>query len=110
MAKDDFFPIVYRILATLYNNLKEDKENSKGLFDYECYDVKEKFFDYIIKYLIDEKYIINVKKNNYDIGNKYLGLENAQITPKGIEYLQDNSIMAKTKLFLKDIKSSIPFI
>ena len=100
MAQNDFFPVVYKILAELYNNLKEDQTNDIRMFDNESYDIKQSFFEYIINYLIDEKYIANVKKNKYDRGCKYIGLKEAQITPKGIEYLQDNSIMAKTKLFL----------
>ncbi len=110
MAQNDFFPIVYKILADLYNRLKEDEKVDMKIFDAEYYDIKQSFLDYIINYLIDEKYIANVKKNKYDTGAKFIGLKNVQITPKGIEYLQDNSIMAKTKLFLKDIKASIPFI
>ncbi|MBR4313710.1 MAG: hypothetical protein IKP66_02230 [Lachnospiraceae bacterium] len=110
MAQNDFFPIVYRILAALYKNLKEDKENDLGIFECELYEVKQSFLDYILEYLVDEKFIRNVKKSHYDNDKKFLNLKNAQITPKGIEYLQDNSLMSKTKMFLKEIKASIPFI
>lgn len=40
----------------------------------------------------------------------FIGLENAQITPKGIEYLTDNSFMEKAKNLLKDVKSIVPFV
>ena len=110
MAQNDFFPIVYRILAALYKNLKEEKKNDKGLFDTTLYSCKQGFLDYIIKFLIDEKYIANVKYQYYDNKIHFSDFSDMQITPKGIEYLQDNSMMEKTKMFLKDIKASIPFI
>ena len=37
-------------------------------------------------------------------------LENMKITPKGIEYLTDNSFIQKAKELLKDTKAIIPFI
>lgn len=37
-------------------------------------------------------------------------LSNLQITPKGIEYLQENSTMQKVKTALKDFKEIIPGI
>lgn len=110
MAKNDFFPIVYRILAALYKNLKEDKKNDGEIFEKELYDVNQHFLDYIIKYLIDEKFIVGSSYKYYDNGIHFFALKNSIITPKGIEYLEENSLMQKTKMFLKDIKESIPFI
>ena len=37
-------------------------------------------------------------------------LDQAQITPKGIEYLNENSLMEKAKKFLKETKEIMPFI
>lgn len=110
MAQNDFFPIVYRILAALYKNLKEDIKNDNGLFDTTLYGCKKSFLDYILKYLIDEKYVDSVKYTFYDNKINFSDLTVMRITPKGIEYLQDNSMMNKAKMFLQDIKLSIPFI
>ena len=110
MAQNDFFPIVYRILAALYKNLKEGNKNDKGLFDTTLYGCQQTFLDYILQFLIDEKYVDKVKYTFYDNKISFSDLSVMRITPKGIEYLQDNSMMAKTKLFFKDIKASIPFI
>lgn len=110
MAQNDFFPIVYRILAALYKNLKEENKNDKGLFDTTLYGCRKTFLNYILKFLIDEKYVDNVSYTYYDNEINFSDLSIMQITPKGIEYLQDNSMMNKAKIFLHDIKSSIPFI
>ena len=110
MAQNDFFPIVYRILAALYKNLKEDNKNDKGLFDTTLYGCKEPFLNYILQFLIDEGYVDKVKYTFYDNKINFSDLTEMRITHKGIEYLQYNSIMEKTKLFFKDIKASIPFI
>ena len=110
MAQNDFFPIVYRILAALYKNLKEDKENQKDLFNHELYDVKKKFFDYILKYIVDEEFVDTTYYKPYDNKIEFFNLSNMQITPKGIEYLNENSVMNKTKNFFQELKSSIPFI
>lgn len=110
MAQNDFFPIVYRILAALYKNLKEESKNDKGLFDTTLYGCRQAFLYYILKFLIDEKYVDKVSYKYYDNEVHFSDLSIMQITPKGIEYLQDNSMMEKAKLFLKDIKASIPFI
>lgn len=37
-------------------------------------------------------------------------IENMRITPKGIEYLTDNSFIQKANELLKDTKAIIPFI
>ena len=110
MAQNDFFPIVYRILAALYKNLKEDKENQKDLFNHELYDVKKKFFDYILKYIVDEEFVDTTYYKPQDNKIEFFDLSNMQITPKGIEYLNENSVMNKTKNFFQELKSSIPFI
>lgn len=36
------------------------------------------------------------------------GLEYMSITPLGIEYLTDNSLMERVKRFMKDIKATTP--
>ena len=43
---------------------------------------------------------------NIDIYN----LDKCEITPKGIEYLTDNSTIEKAKRFMKDLKDILPFV
>lgn len=39
-----------------------------------------------------------------------IDIKDIMITPKGIEYLTDNSFLNKAKEFLKDIRAIVPFI
>ena len=110
MAKNDFFPIVYAILSKLYDNLKECKKNDVKIFDNDYYEIKKGFFNYILKYLIDDKLVSGCSYKYYDNEIKFIGLDNTITTPKGIEYLQDNSMMSKVKMLLKDIKDCNPFV
>ena len=85
MSKDDYFVLVYRILTYLYYCLKEGiaPDMEYLTFNTKYFPICESYWEYII-----------------DIN----------ITPKGIEYLTDNSNMQKAKDFLKSIKEIVPFI
>ena len=116
MAKDDYHVIVYQILSYLYQQLKagtpvdEQKLSAESLFG-----IPEKYRDYILKNLLSDGYIagVSVHESRYINGQthiKFLHLDKCEITPKGIEYLTDNSFMNKAKDFFKDVKSMTPFI
>ena len=116
MAKDDYHVIVYQILSYLYGQLKKgeridpDMLSSSALFG-----INEKYRQYIIYNLHKDGLVTNiiVKESKYIDGETQLiimGLENCQITPRGIEYLTENSFMEKAKEFFKDVKGIVPFI
>ena len=98
MAKDDYYVVVYKILAYLYVQLKNgDVIDSKIIsFDGKLFNIPERYWTYIIVHLYQDGYIENI--------------EDMQITPKGIDYLLNNSLLEKAKEFLKNIKEITPFI
>lgn len=106
MAKDDYFVLVYRILEYLYkclkNSTKVDVKYLKPLskdFPVEC-----EYWSYIIRNLLEEGYIENVALIPVDGAEPIVKiLDNVRITPKGIEYLQDNSKMQQVKRFVFDV-------
>lgn len=111
MARDDYFVIVYKILTYLYECLKTAK--SPDVFNIliaEKYGIEESYFEYIIMELFEAGYIegINVipitgtKRKGVKITSEII------IKPKGIEYLQENSMLSKAKGILKEIKDTIP--
>ena len=116
MAKDDYHAIVYQILSYLYKQLKagEDIEAARltpeGLFS-----INDKYWKYIMLNLYKEGFIrgIYAKEHEYNDGSAAIDidlLEKCQITPKGIEYLTDNSFMKKAHTFFKGAKEIVPFI
>ena len=116
MAKDDYHVIVYQILSYLYSQLKKGERIDVNMFSCEAlFGINEMYREYIILNLYEAGYIKNVSVNETKyidgtIQTHITGLENCRITPRGIEYLTDNSFMEKAKEFFKDVKSIVPFI
>ena len=112
MEKDDYHVIVYRILIYLYACLKEGE---KPNLDYlkcgtEDFPVGKDYWQYILFHLFEDGYIegaamIPILGETVKSVRLTPGLT---ITPKGIEYIQENSVMQKAKSFLKDLKEMVP--
>jgi hypothetical protein len=110
MAKDDYFVIVYRLLKYLYACLKKSKDPSTEVLDAEFFMIDEKYWEYIIRHLKEGEYVEGVTlislMNRPDKCVK-IGL-NFKITPKGIQYLEENPIFQKVKGAVKDIAEIFP--
>jgi len=113
MARDDYFIIVYKILIYLYECLKTGQDiDVHSVLTAETYGIEQSYFEYIIAEICKEGYISGVniipitgaKRNGVKITSSL------EIKPKGIEYLQENSTLAKAKKAIKDIKDIIPRI
>lgn len=109
MAKDDYFVLVYKLLEILYTVLKSGKavtnDELKELSD----GIPLSYWEYILKALSKEGYVTGVVEIKSLSGNS-IKLINLQITPKGIEYLQDNSKMQKAKEFVKNLPQWIALL
>lgn len=119
MAKDDYHVIVYQILAYLYQCLKTGKDVDSKMLSVDS-----------VYFLVNEQkihrrywaYIIyNLQRNGMIEGVVFADIDNLKypypvswndcmITPAGIEYLTDNSFLAKAKEFLKETKAIVPFV
>ena len=113
MAKDDYFVLVYRILAYLYYCVKEGVEPDMEYLTYNTkyFPICESYWEYIIEHMFNDGYISGVaiaKGLNRGVGR--IKIIDIKITPKGIEYLEDNSNMKKAREFLKSIKEILPFV
>lgn len=72
----------------------------------ELYHINTNYWTFIIYNLVKDGYIDGVTLTNV-WGEDYpiiSDLENMRITPKGIEYLTDNSFIQKSNELLKDTK------
>lgn len=118
MAKDDYHVIVYQILAYLYQSLKSGADIDprqisihSDYFKINGQEISSRYWAYIIYNLQKTGMIDGVIFANLD-SLRYphpLNWDDCMITPAGIEYLTDNSFLAKAKEFLKDTKAIIPF-
>ena len=116
MAKDDYHVIVYQILCYLYNVLKKGEALHADSLRHEgdFFKIPESYWLYIMVNLLGEGYVsgITVSEKMNTMGEKVLSIQNLdqiQITPKGIEYLTDNTFMKKALRFVNEAKSLIPF-
>ncbi len=113
MARDDYYVVVYQILAYLYTQLKAgDPVDPKLLCHDSSYlNINESYWLYIMEHLLEDDYIENVTITKA-WGRQVMvnNLEQCRITPKGIAYLCDNSFLEKAKQFLKDVKAIVPFV
>ena len=112
MAKNDYFVIAYRIMAYLYDCLKSGEPVSLEYLTYNTDDfpVGRDYWHYILIQLCKSGYIEGATFIPV-LGNEVVGVKlspRLRITPKGIEYLQENSAMQKAKAFLKELKEFIP--
>ncbi|AZN76471.1 hypothetical protein CXB72_04675 [Lactobacillus acidophilus] len=104
MAKDDYFVIAYKLLTILYVSLKSGKTISNDQLKQLSEGIPFEYWEYILKSLNEECYVTGVISISSLSGDS-IKITNLQITPKGIEYLQDNSKMQKVKDFLKETRS-----
>lgn len=113
MKRDDYHVIIYKILAYLYTQLKNGDDVDAGMIsnDGKLFQINQRYWAYIIHNLLAEGYISGITEQRA-WGDVVLisGLEDCIITPKGIAYLCDNSLLAKAKAYLKEIKEIVPFI
>lgn len=112
LAKNDYFVIAYRILAYLYACLKSGEQVSLEYLTYNTDDfpIGKDYWHYIFRHLYEDGYIEGVSLFPI-LGSDFKGVKLspwARITPKGIEYFQDNSTFQKAKSFLKELKEFIP--
>ena len=111
MAQNDYFVIVYRVLKYLYDCLKKGEKPEAEYLVASTYNIPENYWIYILLSLINEEYYIKwIMVNHTKEGVIFCDLQEAIITPKGIEYLFENSLIEKAKKTLKDVKDMIPFI
>lgn len=113
MAKDDYHVIVYKILAYLYVQLKNGESIEKNCLTHDgvLFNINYQYWTYIMKNMLEQGYIQGITVTMpWGKDTIIEDLEYCEITPKGIEYLCDNSFMEKAKSFLKDIKEITPFI
>ena len=114
MAKDDFHVIVYQILSYLYQRLKrgEDVDPRQISVESDFFHINKRYWSYIMVNLLKMGLIGGIIPLNIDNAEPTVtGIDRCYITPAGIEYLTENSTVAKAKQFFKEAKDFIvPFL
>lgn len=112
MARDDYHVIVYKILTYLYHQLKKGDpvDRSEISYDSKKININREYWKYILENMQGEKLIRGFSKSDETEGNDYIEeqLEQIQITPKGIDLLNDDSMLKKVDGLIKGIVKKIP--
>lgn len=111
MAKDDYFVLAYKLLKYLYKCLKAGVKPDFSYLTYETKDfpIAEEYWNYLLEKLSDSGYIEGVVVVRPDNGPVMIRkTDTFRITPLGIEYLQENSMMKKAAEAVKEIAGLIP--
>lgn len=103
MARDDYFVMVYKLLRYLYRCLKDGQEADWEVLSPNTRDfpIGEKYFAYLLSHLLADGYLEGIAEVK-QVGkmprfNETTGL---RITPKGIEYLEENAAVKRAAEFL----------
>ena len=98
-----YFKLIYHILKLLEKKMEyEEFDNSR--LNAEALGISEALWRHLMKMLVDNGYIEGVSLIQH-AGNCLPGikLNNPNITLKGLEYLEENSLMQKAKNLVKGI-------
>ena len=101
MAANDYHVIVYEILAYLYDCLKNGIDpDIEAIKNYQkVHGISARYWSYVLVHLLDDGYIEGAEKIKV-MGAPWAHIkmmDDLAITPKGIGYLMDNSLMEKVK-------------
>lgn len=105
------FKIMYKILKYLERSMNYDEFDPLPIMA-EQLGVSNTMWANIMKMLVDNGYIGNVEVSVY-IHSPIPYISNiniAKITLKGLEYLEENSMMKKCANVAKGLKETLPFI
>lgn len=104
----DNFTIIYRILKSLEKAM-ELEEFNKETISAENFKIGIPLWSRIIKMMFDNGYITGVEIwNSFECEYPKVSLVRPEITLKGLEYLNENTLMKKIANAAKGIKETIP--
>lgn len=112
MAKDDYFVIVAKILAFLYQRLKgkEDREVLDYIqADSKEFPISEEYLDYVVMHMYKDQLIERVFCRVDSDGDPFEVslMDETRITPEGITYLYENSMILKAIKHIPSIASAL---
>lgn len=107
MARNDFHVITYRILAYLYDCMKEGMQPDESVISPEALGIGKSYWTDVMLMLADEGFIAGAF-TDVQGHPAYRGIRSVKITRAGIEFMQENSGMQRAWKFLKGLKESIP--
>ena len=109
MAKDDYYTLVSKVLVFLYKRLKGKAKSD--IIDYispltNDFPVEREYLEYVSEQLTNNEYVDKVVVTRAWGGDIVrIDYSKMRITPKGIDYLIENSTIRKIVEFLPEARS-----
>jgi len=104
----DDFRVIYRILRILQKSM-DCEEIDREILSAERLELSIPKWSRIMSMLLNEGYITGGQTwNALDCGYPRVVLTRPEITLKGLEYLEENTLMKKASNLAKGIKDTIP--
>ncbi|HFQ6533931.1 YjcQ family protein [Clostridioides difficile] len=94
-------------LKIIYSVLKELSEGNRAI-DEKIYGIEFIEFIDILGFLQNEGLIRNFKTTKYINGTQIGWWDKAEVTMKGIQYLEENSTLAKNYKKIKEVRDWLP--
>lgn len=108
MAQNDMHVVMYKILAYVYSCMKEGQTPDRDEWSSGRLGIPNEYWKQIVRELVEHGYITGVGIRPSQ-STCYLDVGVPRVTMDGVEFLMENSMMAKARQFLIDTKSAIPF-
>jgi hypothetical protein len=110
MASDDMFVIMYKIIAYIYQCMKDGMPPEKARYSADSLGIPDSYWKYIMSQLVTHGYLEGVLATKTASGTIVVIPDDPKVTVEGVQFAKENSAMAKAKKFLMDTKASVPFI
>lgn len=101
------FTDIYKILHGLESCMDLEAVNLE-MISPETLKISRERWEKYLEMLQDAGYIKGVRISTYISGEKSVNADNIQVTLKGLEYLNENSMMKKAYRTIKGIKDVMP--
>lgn len=105
------FKIMYKILNYLAKSMEYEDIDVTPITA-EQLDISKPMWNSVMCILVENGYVGNVQVRQYTHQKNVVvsNYDNIKITLKGLEYLEDNSMMRKCANIAKGIKEIVPFV
>lgn len=103
----EYFSAVYKILKAIYHSMDYEEFDENSISP-ETLNVTLPKWEAIMRELVEQGYIKGVALVPIAGREKGVKLIRPTLTMKGVEYLEENSMMKKAHNFLKGIKDIMP--
>lgn len=113
MGANDMHVVMYKILAYLYDCMKQGIEPQQSAIAADSQmigPIPHRYWCSIMRELSERGLVNGISVIATLDGRQEVIVANPTVTLEGVEFMQENSMMRKALDFLKEAKSTLPFV